>query len=75
MWMMPCTCTLIKNDMIWVSLRENPSWGGGGGGGCCEQQKGRPDQPGHPCSLISTFVIRFLESMIYKHAIGEIPTF
>ena len=49
--------------------------GGGGGGGCCEQQKGRPDQPGHPCSLISTFVIRFLESMIYKHAIGEIPTF
>ena len=30
------------------------------------------DQPAHPCSLISAFVIRYLESVIYKLAIGEI---
>ena len=33
------------------------------------------DQPAHPHSLISAFVNRFLESIIYKHAIGEITTF
>ena len=29
------------------------------------------DQPGHLRSLINTFVIRFLESIIYKLATGE----
>ena len=33
------------------------------------------DQPAHPCGLIGAFVIRFLESIIYKHALGEITTF
>ena len=32
------------------------------------------DQPAHPCSLISAFVIRVLERIIYKHAIGETTT-
>ena len=30
------------------------------------------DQPAHPRSLISAFVIRFLESSIYRLATGEI---
>ena len=30
------------------------------------------DQPAHQCRLISTFVIRFLENMIYKLAISNI---
>ena len=33
------------------------------------------DQPAHPRSLISAFFIRFLKSIIYKLAIGEIATF
>ena len=33
------------------------------------------DQPAHPRSLISTFVIRFLESIICKHTTGEIAIF
>ena len=33
------------------------------------------DQPAHPHSLISVFVIRFLESIICKLATGEISTF
>ena len=33
------------------------------------------DQPAHPRSLISAFVIRFLESTICKLAIGEISIF
>ena len=33
------------------------------------------DQPAHPRSLISAFVIRFLESIICKLATGEISTF
>ena len=33
------------------------------------------DQPAHPCSLISTFVIRFLERIIFKLATGEISIF
>ena len=32
------------------------------------------DQPAHPRSLISAFVIRVLESIISKLAISEIPT-
>ena len=33
------------------------------------------DQPAHPRSLISAFVIRFLERTICKPAIGEISIF
>ena len=33
------------------------------------------DQPAHPRSLISPFVIRFLKSIICKLAIGEISIF
>ena len=33
------------------------------------------DQPAHPRSLISAFVIRFLESTISKLATGEISIF
>ena len=33
------------------------------------------DQPAHPRSLISAFVIRILESIIYKLATGEISIF
>ena len=33
------------------------------------------DQPAHPCSLISAFVICFLESFICKLATGEISIF
>ena len=33
------------------------------------------DQPAHLRSLISAFVIRFLESIIYKHAADEISIF
>ena len=33
------------------------------------------DQPGHPRSLISAFVNRFLKSIIYKLATGKISNF
>ena len=33
------------------------------------------DQPAHPRSLISAFVIRFSESIIYRLAAGEISIF
>ena len=33
------------------------------------------DQPAHPRSLISAFVIRFLESFIFKLITGEILNF
>ena len=33
------------------------------------------DQPAHPCSLISNFVIHFLESTICKLATGELSIF
>ena len=33
------------------------------------------DQPLHPRSLISAFVIRFMGNFICKHATGEIPIF
>ena len=39
-----------------------------------ENNKGA-DQPGHPRSLISAFVIRFLESAIFNLATGEISIF
>ena len=67
-----------EDDMImswpytnWASMRVNlSSWGGGGGGGVANNTGA--DQPAHECSLISTFVIRFLESIIYNLATGEI---
>ena len=33
------------------------------------------DQPAHPCSLISAFVVRFLESTVCKFATGKISFF
>ena len=33
------------------------------------------DQPAHPCSLISAFVIRFLKSAIARLAMGKISNF
>ena len=33
------------------------------------------DQPAHPPSLISAFVVRFLESLICKLATGEVSVF
>ena len=33
------------------------------------------DQPAHPCRLISTFVICFLESIIFTLITSEISTF
>ena len=41
--------------------------------GVCEN-KGA-DQPVHPHSLISAFVIRFLEILIYEHASYQIQLF
>ena len=51
----------------WASMRENLSSGG------CDN-KGT-DQPAHPHRLISTFVIRSLESITSKLAAGEISIF
>ena len=47
---------------IWASMRENLS------SEVREQQR-------HPCSLISTFVVRFLESTISKLVTSEISIF
>ena len=58
---------------IWASLRENLSLGGGGGGGFANNTGA--DQPAHPCSLISAFVIRFLESNICKVTTGKISIY
>ena len=33
------------------------------------------DQPAHPCSLISTFVVRCLDSMICALAISKVSRF
>ena len=54
-----------------------PVFGGGGGGGGAGGGGGvvnntGADQPAHPRSLISRFVIRFLESTICKLATDEI---
>ena len=45
----------------WASTRENLSLGGGGGGGGVANNTSA-DQPAHPRSLISAFVVRFFES-------------
>ena len=54
-------------DIIWASTPENLSSG-------LANNKGA-DQPAHPRSLISAFVICFLESMISNFATREISTF
>ena len=48
----------------WASSRENLLRGVANNTG--------PDQPAHPRSLISAFVIRFLKSTIFNLATGEI---
>ena len=47
-----------------------PVFGGGGG----SENKGA-DQPAHPRSLISTFVIRLLDSIISELATSDISIF
>ena len=41
----------------------------------CEQQRCRSDQPAHPCSLISAFVVRCQDRMIPLCYISEISRF
>ena len=53
--------------IIWASTRENPSSG-------FANNKGA-DQPTRLCSLISTFVIRLLKSIISRPATNEISIF
>ena len=52
------------SKIMWASTRENLSSGFANNTGA--------DQPAHPRSLISAFVIRFFESTICKLATGEI---
>ena len=59
----------VTTIFIWASSRENLSSGGGGGGSA---NNTGADQPAHPRSLISAFVIRFLKSTISTLATGEI---
>ena len=49
-----------------------PVFGGGGGGGA---NNTGADQPAHLHSLISAFVVRFLESIIYNLATGKMLIF
>ena len=55
---------LVRQQEIWATTRENLLRGVANNEGA--------DQPAHPRRLISAFVIRFLESMTSKLAIGEI---
>ena len=68
--------SVIALRKIWASSRQNLSWGGGGGGGGggVENNKGT-DQRAHTRRLISTFVIRLLESVISQLASREISIF
>ena len=43
--------------------------------GVCKQQRCRPACEQHPYRLISTFVILFLKSILYKLAAGEVSIF
>ena len=65
------TAVFVSNTelktIIWVSKRKNLSSGFG--------NNKDADQPAYSRSLISTFVIRFLESFICKLATGEISIF
>ena len=57
-----------KNVLIkWAATRENLSWDVANNTGA--------DQPAHPRSLISAYVIRFLESIICILSTGEISFF
>ena len=58
---------LLSTENTWASTRENLSSGFANNTGA--------DQPAHPCRLISAFVIRFLESIIYGLATGQISSF
>ena len=58
---------LEKVNYIWATMRESLSSGFVNIRGV--------DQPAHPQSLISAFVIRFLESLISKLATSDIPIF
>ena len=51
--------------LIWARSWENVSY---------ENNKG-VDQPAHPRSLISTFVVRCLESMIHILALSKVSRF
>ena len=55
------------HENIWASTWENLSMG------FCEQQSA--DQPAHPRSLISTFVIRLLESILSRLAMSVFSIF
>ena len=60
---------IVNRNFNWASTRENLS------SVVCEQHRRRPactDQPGHPRSLTSAFVVGFLERIIRKLASGGI---
>ena len=67
-YLMQCIITekknLIKLSIKWASTRENCLRGFANNTGA--------DQPAHPRSLISAFVIRFVEIIICKLSTGEI---
>ena len=56
-----------NTSQIWASRRENLYSGFANNTGA--------DQPAHPHSLISDFVVRFLESIISLLALSEISIF
>ena len=63
-------CHIVGYHMlciIWAWTREKLS------SGVCDNTGA--DQPAHPRSLISAFVIRFVESIICKFATGEFSIF
>ena len=60
-----CAC------FVWASSQETLLRGGGGGGGGVANSKGA-DQPAHPHSLISAFVISLMENIISRLATSEI---
>ena len=55
---------MVTGNIIWASPRENLSWG-------VVNNKGA-DQPAHPCSIDSAFVIRLLEMIISRLATSEV---
>ena len=60
-------CANLLGQTSWASTREKLSSGVANNTGA--------DQPAHPCSLISAFVIRFPERTISKLATSEISVF
>ena len=65
--MLPVITIKANNNTKWASSRENLSRGFANNTGA--------DQPAHPRSLISAFVICFEESTICRHATDEISIF